>query len=115
MLRRDLPEVPEAVERARVEHRKASSVLGLPGNRAGVRAGRGLAARAPPPPRRGAPPPLPQQYDAGETFEEPAAEATPPPTRAAAPPSRFGYWIAVIAVGLLMVAGGIFAAVYFKK
>ncbi len=69
----------------------------------------------PPPPRRGAPPPLPQQYDAGETFEEPAAEATPAPTRAAAPPSRFGYWIAVIAVGLLMVAGGIFAAVYFKK
>lgn len=69
----------------------------------------------PPPQRRAGPPPLPPQYEQDETFEEPAAEATPAPTRPAAPPSRFGYWLAVVLVGLLMVAGGIFAAVYFNK
>ena len=69
----------------------------------------------PPPQQRSGPPPLPQQYEPNEPADDPAASSAPEPLGPAAPPSRLGFWIAVVLVALLMVGGGIFAAVYFNK
>jgi hypothetical protein len=74
----------------------------------------------PPPPRTAAPPPLPRQSapendEPNEPSYEPDADVAPEPAGPQAPPSRLGYWAAVGLVGLLMVAGGILAAVYLKK
>ena len=74
---------------------------------------------AAPPPQRGGPPPLPRQNGRGdepnEPIDEPPANAAPRPFRPQTPPARLGFWLAVVVVGLLIVGGGIFAAMYLKK
>ena|SRR5262245_64279482 len=68
----------------------------------------------PPPPRKVAPPPIPR-HGPGDEPNEPIYGAAPEPLEPRAPPTRLGYWAARILIGLLMVGGGIFAAVYLKK
>src|SRR5262245_52601268 len=73
-----------------------------------------------PPPRQPhrivTPPPLPGlSTPTDEPNDEPATDDAPPAFGPTASPSPLGRWIVMGVIALLMIGGGIFAAMYFKK